>query len=185
MNHLFFSILFLVCICTLSADAIEKQELQPWKKYAIYLTTGSQAQSDDAEWGGCHITLAGFHRKHGNEALLNKLPQIIKESSTTLEGWRPGYVRVQKWGKQWAVVFYSRTLNKIAQKLAQEGFKRVKGPEFSKSAFHMVLPHLKDQQTAKVFAHSLKEKEWFVTLVEMKPSEPSFHHARWLQYFHL
>lgn len=184
MRHLFF--LFILCFCSLSAEVTEKKVHPPKKKYALYLTTGKKAhKSPDVEWGGCHVTLAGFHEKHGSETLLNKIPQIIKDNSKAPETWRPKHLKVQKWRKHWAVVFHSHTLNKIARQLTKEGFKNVKGSEFSKSPFHMVLPHLKDRQAAESFATELKDKKWYVTVVELEPSDSPFLQTSWLRYFHL
>lgn len=153
---------------------------------AIYLTTGIEAhEGEDVAWGGCHITLTGFHKKHGEKDLINKIPQIIKDTCPTGERWRPKNLCVKKWGSHWTIVFYSKTLNKIAKELDRAGFRRIKGPEFCKSPFHMVLPQLKERQDAEAFANQLKTKEWYVTLVEMADSKRAVHGAGWKKYFPL
>ncbi|MBA3239375.1 MAG: hypothetical protein H0T62_13675 [Parachlamydiaceae bacterium] len=185
MKYLFFQILFSFSFVVLSAETIEENHPKLKKKYAIYLTTGCEAHNYfDSPWGGCHITLTGYHHKNGDEELLNRLTQIIK-NNFSLQGWRPKFIKVQKGKKNWYVIFFSLTLNKIAKQLSKEGFKKVKGPRFTKSHFHMSLPHLKDGEEAEEFALKLKEKEWFVTLVELEPSSSSFPHSRWLDYFRL
>lgn len=177
-----FSILLLFFICPPFESKCKQSSPNPWPTLAIYLTIGTEAQEVDQQWGGCHITMAGFHPLHSDEIFLQKIPQILQENSTILKGWRPKNVKLEKWGKQWVVIIHSKTLNKITRELERHGFKKIKGPAYTKVPFHMVLPHLHTQKAAEAYVEILKNKPWFITTVKNEPSSGRFN---WLKYYRL
>lgn len=174
---------FLFCFSCLAVVDLQGGKTKLLKKqYAIYLTTGSEAHQESAEWGGFHITLTGFHEKNDEEAFISKIPQIIKDTCTAQKRWRLKNPIIKKWSGQWTLVFHSETLDEIVRQLAQEGFQKVKGPEFCNSPFHMVLRNVQERQDAEALAQDLKHKEWFITYVEMTDSKHSFLGVSWLHY---
>ncbi len=105
-----FPILLLFFICPPFGSKSKQNGFMPWAMSAIYLTIGTEAQDVDHQWGGCHITMAGFHPFHSDETFLQKIPQILQENSTILKGWRPKNVKLEKWGKQWVVIIHSKDI---------------------------------------------------------------------------
>jgi len=141
---------------------------------AIYLTIGNEAYDVTHQWSGCHITMAGFHPSHNEEAFMRKIPQILEKNSAILKGWRPKNIKIEKWGRHWTVIFSSETLNIITRELDRHGFKKIKGPEYAKRPFHMVLKHLKTQEAAENYLKTLKDKTWFITIVKKEPSAKNY-----------
>ncbi len=150
-------------------------------KSAIYLTTGGESHCVEQEWGGCHITITGFHELHNDETFLQMIPQILQANSSIICGWRPEKVEVKYCQNKWRVILTSETLNAISRAFNKYGFQKVKGPNFVNSPFHIVLAHLNTQEDAEAYAQELKNKPWFITVVKEEPTKK----FNWSKYYPL
>lgn len=140
-------------------------------KYAVYVTSGTEAYNSNIKWGGCHITMAGFSREHGKKAKLDVINEISKNSLINSSAWKPSAYNIQNWNGKWTVVIKSKTLDVVGKTLQIQGFEEVKGPKSCKTAFHITLPHVKSKQEAKQFAKGLSNKDWYLTVAKTEDSK--------------
>jgi hypothetical protein len=124
------------------------------------------------EWGGCHITLAGFQPIASKQAL-QKISKIATEGFNQGNGWHPTDYSIAKWNNRWTVVINSKTLRCIVQELKNNGFKNLKGPDDCKVAFHVTLPEsIKNKSEEDKYAKKLVAKEWFLSVAQ-SPYSPT------------
>lgn len=149
---------------------------------AVYLTIGQEAFNEMHLWGGNHVTLAGFHPCHSSEAFMLKIPQILKERALLAKGWKPKKLKVEKRGKYWVLILHSKTLNTIVKALHKQGFQKLKGPEYSKSEFHMVLSHIHTKEEAEAYVKTLNNQQWFINIAR---KDSFIEPMKWLEYYPL
>lgn len=137
----------------------------------IYLTYQDSADNF-TEWGGIHITLAGYDpnnqdperlshlKEHRAIAVVNKgVPYWTAHSGTTftLRQTKSGYI----------AYFKSDTLDGIAEKLEDLGFRNIKGPHYTSTDWHITLNGY-TQTEAEAFCEMLRDRtrrpKWYLTI---------------------
>lgn len=132
-------------------------------RYAIYAAPDLQTipESDQKyikscgdSWGGAHVTIVGFHREHPP---LKLFLQYISNSGAKDWKLNPRKAVIQN-NK---LLFNSRTLDKIADFLKHNGFKRVKGPIHSGDHWHINCQSNIHEKAIKI----LNKCKWSLTIV--------------------
>lgn len=150
--------------------------------YAIYVTAGPSAYDSTYEWGGCHITIAGFQKK-SYETVEKLTDKIAKDCFSKETEWKPSDYTIRNWKGRWTIVINSKTLNAVADQFQINGFKRVKGPTHSFTKFHITLPSsIKTYEEAQKYANTLQKKDWFITVIE---NQAGTNKCTWCKYFPL
>ncbi len=151
-------------------------------EYAVYVTAGKKSYSSKFEWGGCHITVAGFTPSNGDKAKLLAASQIGQNALDDKKSnqWKPVGWTVKNWKNVWTIVIKSSTLDKVADMLSREGFENLKGPNNTKNKtpFHISVPHAKTKEDAEKYGESLAKKRWFITIAQRNAANE----FEWIQY---
>jgi hypothetical protein len=132
---------------------------------AIYVRPGNEYHISK-EWGGCHITMAGF-QTISHDIALQKIKKIAYQNFNNGHNWSPSDYSVKKSKNGWTMEIKSQTLGKIVHELKESHFQKLKGPEEANVAFHVTLPNnIKNINVAEQYAKSLVCREWFLTVAE-------------------
>src|SRR5215207_9932414 len=95
---------------------------------AIYVRPGNE-HDIKKEWGGCHITMAGFQTTSPQDSLTKIQALAINNYAQGNKLWQPSDYAIENWKGRFTMVIKSKTLNQIAQDLEACGFQRLKGPK--------------------------------------------------------
>lgn len=137
----------------------------------IYLTYQDSANVLQ-KWGGIHITLVGQHDNNENPARLSYLRehQAISIVNNGRNYWTAHSetcftLRPTKYG--FIAYFKSYTLDRIAEKLEDLGFRNIKGPRHTGIDWHITLNGYSQSQ-AKAFCEMLCDRtrrpKWYLTI---------------------
>ena len=132
-------------------------------KYAIYvapnLTNMSHSflRNCNPTWGGIHITIAGFHISQPSP---QKFIQHISKSGKHPWTISEKTIRI----KNNKIYFISKTLDSVSKFLYDNGFHKVKGPNYSNKKWH-ITSECKIPSNIKSI---LKKQTWSIVLISMQ-----------------
>ncbi len=148
-------------------------------KYAVYIAPDLTHKSHpflvncNPTWGGMHVTIAGFHQDNIN------VKKFIKHISSQSSDNAPWTVSIDKMKiKGGAIYFKSRTLDKVADFLHQNGFYKIKGKKYAGIEWHITseckIPSINELKKI------LKYQTWSLVLIKEKNNK-----IKWLDRYPL
>lgn len=128
--------------------------------YAVYVAPNLTPTSHpflvncDKVWGGMHVTMAGYHVRQPQ-------PQKFLEhiSNSGHQPWTISVDGITTKGK--TIYFTSHTLDSISKFMHSSGFKRIKGPKYSDTKWHIK----SECSIPKDIKIILKHQTWSLVLV--------------------
>lgn len=137
----------------------------------IYLTYQDSADNFK-EWGGIHITLAGYDINNNDPERLSYLRKdsVIGRVDNGKHYWTANsntnfILRPIKSG--YIAFFKSHTLDLIADRLYDLGFRNIKGPDYTRIDWHITLNGYSQIQ-AEAFCEMLRDRtirpKWYLTI---------------------
>jgi hypothetical protein len=140
-------------------------------KTRIYLTYKDSA-NNSWEWGGIHITLAGQHNNNNVQERLSHLRgheaiAIVNNGKHYWTTHAKTPLRLELTKSGYIVYFKSDTLDLIAEKLEDLGFRNIKGPRHSGTDWHITLKgYSKTQSLAycEILRNSSIRPKWYLTI---------------------
>ncbi|MFZ2447436.1 MAG: hypothetical protein WAW37_13855 [Syntrophobacteraceae bacterium] len=133
------------------------------QKWAVILSPGPKK---GVSWGGYHVTITGYDEKNGGQGKAESLRRAFKSlfhgQPWHLHGNLPA---LANWKGAWTQTFDSRTLDDLADRLAAEGFERIKGPRRVHTPWHISLRG--DSAASKKLVEAFKRQKtnWYLWLV--------------------
>ncbi|ARF09658.1 NUDIX hydrolase [Indivirus ILV1] len=147
--------------------------------YAVYIAPNLTSSSHpflkkcNPTWGGIHVTIVGFHPDNINA---KKFIKYISSQSSNNAEWTVSLDKIKTTGN--TIYFKSRTLDKLADFLQQNGFHKIKGKKYSNSDWHITsecqIPSIKEIQKM------LKYQTWSLVLIKEKNNK-----IKWLNRYPL
>jgi hypothetical protein len=127
---------------TIQQNIPQIQQLQnKTKSYAIYAVPNFKNKDKhlhncNIKWGGLHVTLAGFSPLHPQ---IKPFLQMLSRVGRKIWHINTNNIRI----KNNTIYFNSRTLDKVANALANNGFNKIKGKKFSGVDWHITFEDCK------------------------------------------
>lgn len=137
------------------------------EKWAVILSPGQQP---GVPWGGYHATITGYSESNGDygkaESLRRAFKTLFLKKPWHLHGALPA---LERWKGIWTQTFNSRILDDLANRLKADGFDRIKGPAYARTAWHVSL--LGDYRASMSEIESFKhgKTKWYLWQVPEPP----------------
>lgn len=146
-------------------------------KIRIYLTCEESAD-DSQRWGGKHITLAGQHYNNNNPMYSsylreNSVISIVNNGSHYWTAHSGTKFTLRKTKKGYIAFFNSSTLDRIADKLYDLGFRNIKGPDYAPHIkWHITLNGYSEKQAiayCEMLRNGPRRPKWYLTIATEHP----------------
>jgi hypothetical protein len=131
------------------------------KKYAIYIVPNDVISLHCDKSKSLHVTISGFSDRYDYRTIRDIVTSLVNRYMTIGKKWEMNVKTIKI--KHDTIYFKSKTIDKIAKYLYDNKIKKVKGPEYTNTGWHITF----NCDIPNDIVNILKKMKWSLCIVSM------------------